>query len=265
MGAGCLDNQNRSTLLSETETDVTISIQRRKLSQEVIDRLLTRFRAGVFLPGSPLPSERQLMKQYGVGRPAVREALLSLSRMGLVSIQHGKRPVALQPTLANIAAQLANLADLLVAASPKMLDQLMEARQHFEILVVRLASRRPARSDIEKLRLAAEAYRTTDPATRFSTDAEFHLLIAAMTGNVLFQEVSQVIFALLKRYYIARFASEREMRAVHENHLYIVERIAARDADGAAEAMVRHLKRASKRYRVGADRRRAERRAAPAE
>ena len=200
------------------------------------------------------------MKQHGVGRPAVREALLSLSRMGLVLIQHGKRPVALQPTLASIATQLADLADLLVAASPKMLDQLMEARQHFEILVVRLASRRPSRSDIDKLRLAAEAYRATDPATRFRTDAEFHRLIAAMVGNVFFQEMSQVIFALLQRYYIARFRSERETRAVHEDHLHILECIAARDADGAAEAMVRHLRRASTRYGHGADRRRAERR-----
>jgi DNA-binding FadR family transcriptional regulator len=244
---------------------VTIPIQRRKLSHEVIDRLLARFRAGEFPPGSSLPSERHLMKQYGVGRPAVREALLSFSRMGLVSIQHGKRPVALAPTIASIVAQLAELAHLLVAASPKMLDQLMEARWHFEIVVVRLASRRTSESDIEKLRLAVEAYRTVNSAARFRADTELHRQIAAMTGNVLFQEMSQVIFAFLKRYYIARFRSGTERRAAHEGHLRILERIAARDADGAAEAMAQHLERASKRYGVSANRRRTERRKAPAE
>ena len=50
-------------------------IQRRKLFQEVLDRLLERLRQGEFQPGDQLPSERELMQFYGVGRPAVREAL----------------------------------------------------------------------------------------------------------------------------------------------------------------------------------------------
>jgi DNA-binding FadR family transcriptional regulator len=206
------------------------------------------------------------MTQYGVGRPAVREALLSLSRMGLVSIQHGKRPVALAPAIASIVEQLADLAHLLVAASPKMLDQLKEARRHFEEIVVRLASRKASAPGVEKLRRAAEVYAEAEPGERFRADAEFHRQIAGMTGNVLFEEMSKVIFALLKRYYLAESRAVRLLRAAREDHLRILERIAARDADGAAEAMARHLERAAKRYRVGADRRRAEeRRKAPAE
>ncbi len=243
---------------------MTIPIQRRKLSQEVIDRLLARLRAGEFLPGGPLPSERQLMKQYGVGRPAVREALLSLSRMGLVSIQHGKRPVALAPALASIVAQLAEIAHFLVAASPQMLDQLKEARRYFEEIVVRLASRRASAPGVEKLRRAAEAYAEAEPGERFRADAEFHRQIAAMTGNVLLDEMSQVIFALLKRYYVGEARAVRRRRAAREDHLRILERIAVRDADGAAEAMARHLERASRRFSVSANRRRTERRKAPA-
>lgn len=244
---------------------MTNAIHRRKLSQEVVDRLLARFRAGEFSPGSSLPSERNLMKQYGVGRPAVREALLSLSRMGLVSIHHGKRPVALAPALTSIVAQLADLAHFLVAASPKMLDQLKEARRHFEEIVVRLASRRSSAPGVEKLRRAAEVYAEAEPGERFRADGEFHRQIAAMTGNVLFEEMSQVIFALLKRYYLGESRAVGRSRAVREDHLRILERIAARDADGATEAMARHLERASKRFGVSADRRRADRRKAPAE
>ena len=46
-------------------------IARRKLSHEVLDWLLGRIRAGDFPVGSLLPSERELMQLYGVGRPAV--------------------------------------------------------------------------------------------------------------------------------------------------------------------------------------------------
>lgn len=244
---------------------MTIPIRRRKLSHEVVDRLLGRFRSEEFPPDSPLPSERQLMKQYGVGRPAVREALLSLSRMGLVAIQHGKRPIALVPSVANIVGQLAELAHFLVAASPQMLDQLKEARRYFEEIVVRLASRRASAPGVEKLRRAAEAYAEAEPGERFRADAEFHRQIATMTGNVLLEEMSQVIFALLKRYYLGEARAVRRRRAAREEHLRILGRIAVRDADGAAEAMVRHLDRAAKRYGISANRRRTERRKAPAE
>ena len=43
-------------------------IQRRKLYQEVQDRLLERIRSGEFSSGEQLPSERDLMAEYQVGR-----------------------------------------------------------------------------------------------------------------------------------------------------------------------------------------------------
>ena len=47
-------------------------IRRRKLSHEVLDRLLSRITGGELAAGQHLPSERDLMSQYQVGRPAVR-------------------------------------------------------------------------------------------------------------------------------------------------------------------------------------------------
>ncbi len=45
---------------------------------------------GVYPPGAPLPGERQLAKELGVARPALREALQRLARDGWVTIHHGK-------------------------------------------------------------------------------------------------------------------------------------------------------------------------------
>ncbi|MFN9773623.1 MAG: GntR family transcriptional regulator, partial [Burkholderiales bacterium] len=53
-------------------------IRRRKLCDEIAERLMARIRDGELAPGEPLPSERELMDLYGVGRPSVREALQAL-------------------------------------------------------------------------------------------------------------------------------------------------------------------------------------------
>ncbi len=62
------------------------NIQRPRVHTEVLTCLLEDIRAGVYQEGQKLPSERELMEEFGVGRPAVREALSALGRMGLIEI-----------------------------------------------------------------------------------------------------------------------------------------------------------------------------------
>src|SRR4051812_13598863 len=66
-------------------------VVRRKLADEVRARLLAIIQAGELLPGDRLPSERDLMSQFCVGRPAVREALQCLESAGVIEISHGER------------------------------------------------------------------------------------------------------------------------------------------------------------------------------
>src|SRR3546814_6720858 len=66
-------------------------IVRRKLADEVFDRLKAMIVSGERSPGESLPSERELMARFGVGRPAIREAMQALANLGLVTISHGER------------------------------------------------------------------------------------------------------------------------------------------------------------------------------
>ena len=67
------------------------SIQRPRVHVEVLSCLLEDIQSGVYQVGQKLPSERELMDEFGVGRPAVREALSALARMGLIEVSPGMR------------------------------------------------------------------------------------------------------------------------------------------------------------------------------
>src|SRR3954467_12376994 len=64
-----------------------------KIHEQIGRELEAMILGGTFQPGDTLPSERQLMETFGVGRPAVREALLSLERAGIVRLRSGSPAV----------------------------------------------------------------------------------------------------------------------------------------------------------------------------
>jgi GntR family transcriptional regulator, sialic acid-inducible nan operon repressor len=126
-------------------------VQRRKLSQEVLDRLIEAISTAEFPPGSQLPSERELMAMIGVGRPSIREAMQSLQQMGLIKISHGERARVVNPTPDVIVDQISNAMIMLLATSPRGLDELKEARLWIEAALVRMATRNASARDLEAL------------------------------------------------------------------------------------------------------------------
>src|SRR5689334_11865766 len=109
-------------------------LTRPKLSELVQDRLLATIHAQKLRPGDELPSERELMETYDVGRPSVREAMQSLRMMGLIEINHGERPRVAAPSFDKMVASLSEtMRHVLINSSPATLDHLKEARATFEM------------------------------------------------------------------------------------------------------------------------------------
>jgi len=225
-------------------------ILRRKLYQEIVDRLLARIRAGEFPPGGQLPSERQLMQGYAVGRPAVREALLTLQRMGLISITHGDRARVVSINADTAIRQVSEMGRYLLETSPGSLEHLKEARLFFEVGMVRMAAQNATDEDIDRLRAALEEHRAAlkDGIRFLEKDMAFHRTIAAVSRNPIFEAVSRAMLEWLERFHegLVR-APGREPVGLAE-HTRIFNCIARHDADGAAKAMTAHLTRANKLY-----------------
>ena len=228
----------------------TPPITRRKLSHEVLDRLLVRIRSGEFPAGSRLPSERELMQVFGVGRPAVREALQALERMGLVAIVHGEGARVLALSAESVIEQISESAMHLLSGSSDLLEHLKEARLQFEVAMARAAAARATPDQVERLRLLLEEHRASlnDPARFLETDMAFHRGIAEMSGNPIYIALSQAMLQWLEQFHSEALRAPGAESTTLAEHVKLFKRIAANDAEGATRAVTAHLRRANKLY-----------------
>jgi DNA-binding FadR family transcriptional regulator len=227
-------------------------IERRKLSHAIEERLLAQLQAGDMLPGDVLPSERELMSLYSVGRPAVREAMQNLERMGLIEIRHGERPRVAKPSLERTLSQLGETMRHVLVHSESSLEHLKQARATFEMEMARIAARHHTDEQIEELRGILASHRKCPlPSPEFLVlDGRFHLGIARISGNPIFAALSESLFNWLARFHAHLVRSPGNEDLTLSEHAAILAAIDAGDAELAAREMADHLNRANALYNV---------------
>jgi GntR family transcriptional regulator, sialic acid-inducible nan operon repressor len=223
-------------------------IVRRKLSDEVVDRLKALIAAGKLQPGDTFPSERELMDMFGVGRPAVREALQTLNNMGLVTTSRGERSRLREITAKSIIQQVDDAAHIVFSTSPASLEHLKNARIFFERGMVREAAAKATAADIARLRTTIQQQRACEDVAEdfISADMRFHIQIAAISGNPLFEGVSEAMLAWLKQYHTDMLIWTGNENVTLAEHDEILSHIERHDADAAEDAIVRHLARTAR-------------------
>ena len=223
---------------------------RRKLFEEVAKDLTGRILDGELRPGDKLPSERELMRVHRIGRPAVREAMQTLERAGLISISHGERARVLSPSAQDVIDQIEQSARHLIRRSPEHLEHLKSARAFFEVGVARMAAEGATDEDVADLRGLVEAQAETgDDAGFLRADMAFHVRLARITGNPIFSGLSQAIFEWLAEYHIELVHLPGAEALTVSEHARIADAVAGRDPEAAGDAMREHLRRANTLYR----------------
>lgn len=214
------------------------------ISSEVTRHLLDYLISGEIKPGERLPSERQLAEMLGVGRSHVRQAIKSLTVLGLIDARQGDGTY-----LKRTDSPLLPLAiewGLLLGA--KQSQDLVEARSELEILLAGLAAERRSDSDLEDLRRHVQIMQvTTDNDEFVRADVAFHLGIAQATGNRSLLQVMRSIQALLE-VWITRVAYAPGTRpATWTEHAAVFDAIVSRDAEAARRTMMGHMEGAAGR------------------
>ncbi len=228
-------------------------ISKRKLSDEVFERLKQLIVSGEKTPGSLMPSERELMVRFEVGRPAIREAMQQLASMRLVEINHGERARVLELTPQSLMQQVDQSAQIILSLSADSLEHLKSARIFFERGMVREAATRAADSDLKQLRTTLDEQRRLigDPEKFIAADMHFHTQIARVSRNPIFTAVSEAMLGWLKVYHSEMLIWTGKEKYTLAEHEEIISHLAAHDADAAEAAMVKHLERSRALYVPG--------------
>lgn len=216
-----------------------------------MDRLVDLIKSDGLQPGDKLPSERRLMERYGVGRPAIREALQNMANIGLINLSQGERASVAEPSFSNVMQTVSLTTRGILRSSSESLHELKEARLLFELQMVRLAIERTSDEGVDRLRECHEAHTRSlhDSDLFLKQDALFHHQIAAMTGNSIFSNLSQALIGWLAEFHqeLVRLPGSEDLTL--SEHALILQAIADRDADAAETAMHVHLTRANTLYR----------------
>ena len=220
--------------------------QRTTLTEDICQQLVSSIASRELPPGSKLPSERELMEMFSVGRSSIREALRALTLLGLVETKQGYGAcvathtgdyLGRSITWSSLAGLHSNL-------------EIVEAREVIESGVAQLAAERATSADIELLEqhLADMEGHLSDLSTFAEMDVNFHTTLAEIAGNRLLSQSIVSLRGLLHQSILEDLRKSTNMAQLSlDQHREIVKAIKKGDANLAGRAMRYHLQDVSGR------------------
>ena len=217
------------------------------LSDQVASAISTEIYTARLVAGDKLPTEAMLVKQFGVSRTVVREAVSRLKSLGLVESRQGSGAFVKAAGFSPLQF------DAGLAASKQAVIQMVEVRRALEAEVAALAAERRSRSDLIQIQRAAG---TLEQAVRsggdgVNEDVALHRAIADAAQNQFLISTLDYLRQFLHGATRVTRANEARRadfaRQVQTEHQAIISAIVNGDPVKARRAAARHMDNAIKR------------------
>lgn len=220
----------------DTPLGIASTTRETRGAAEVASRLRQAILQGEYDHGERLPAERQLAKDFGVSRGTIRQGLLALERMGLVSRRTGSG------TFVHYERAM-GASDIAESISP---IQLMEVRFALEPQMARLAVVNATARNIREVARALEQVRLAEDADEYTAaDGAFHQALSECTQNPLmiwlYQRVSEVRSHSQWSAIKAKILTPERRLDYNDQHRRLYDALVNRDADSGSAIMTEHL------------------------
>jgi GntR family transcriptional repressor for pyruvate dehydrogenase complex len=215
------------------------SVKRQRVSDEIVNQVKALISEGVLKPGDRLPPERELIREFGVSRPSLREALKSLVAQGFLKVKQGDRTFVKSIT----SEKLQDPLSLLLKADTQKIFDLIEVRKAMEAWGAFHAAQRGSEEDIKRLEgIVGEMKEALGEGKSWEKqDADFHLAIAQATHNTIQTHIMFTIYDLLRESVARVFKDQRKAKKLFQQHYRIFSAIKNRSPEKARERILEHL------------------------
>jgi len=217
-----------------------------RIYEKVVEKLKESISRGDILPGDPLPSERQLMDDFGVSRSSLREAFRVMELLGLIESVPGKGRFVRHPKSPAEDEKHIRLEDSAVL-------ELMEARRILDPAIAAESAMRATSSDLTRMLrvLTATEKRLGDPNLRAQADFDFHLALAEATHNFVFVNITRMNFDRIMATHDKIYNLLEDKDAFLLEHRSMYEAILDHNVDLARETAANHIDRIYKTLHRG--------------
>ncbi len=210
-----------------------------RLSDKIVNQMVTMMREGTLKPGDKLPNEALLAEQFGVSRGILREALTQLQAQGYIR----RKPKDGTYIQDDIQSLLMN--DSVNELFKKTTySDLLDFRETLELKMVERVIERATDEEIEEI---IEGLGIADTEElQHDMDHYFHYKLAQASKNIFFMNFIDTYYDLITE--IANRSNHDQVRRnqIAEEHMAIAKAIEARDKKAAREAVMHHMKMVDK-------------------
>lgn len=217
-------------------------IDNKTVVERIVQQISNAIIKGDLKPGDKIPTETDMIRNLGVGRNSVREAIKMLSAMGVLEIRRGDGTYIAR----EVKPSVFDSAIYSIIMEQSTHDELLELRKTLEVDVLELVVDKAGQNDIEVLQNLTgeleEAFRAGNYEKAAQLDLEFHYKLADIAGNKLLGRIVKSVLNLFY-YSIKKTLENYEVYRgnTHRSHREILGVIESRDKSKVEEVVENSL------------------------
>lgn len=213
-------------------------LKKTTLSQDIVQQLMELIINGTISPGEKIPSEKELMELFGVGRSTLREATRALAALELIEVRVPEGTFVTESFGGFFTKHLA----LMSKISFDNIIELIEARVKYETDLAEMAAEKSTPADHQRLDNILLVMKKANTNEEFlKTDLEFHTAIAEIARNSFMLQVMNILRDITKEWMFKVIESSSIQEKAITHHMKIAKAIKENNKEEAGNAMLEHL------------------------
>ena len=172
-------------------------LKKKRLYEEVADQIKKKIFNGDLEPGDQLPSERELSEVFKVGRPTIREAMRTLSVLGLIESHPGfKGSIVKKIDFSQYLNEMSDLFTWMINLDKKSINEIRIARKFIELGIAHEVAKQATAKELESLdNYIAKMEKCTDDRIKyFKVATNFHFKLAELSKNRIFHIIWKLFY-----------------------------------------------------------------------